>query len=224
MKFASFATRAAVATAVLVSYTASQVSIAGEGRDISSVNGEVNASPGETYDTLSTVNGDVNVGRGASANEAKTVNGNVRLEADTKVGEASTVNGSLHVGDGANVTREASTVNGSIDVGRRARIGGNVSTVSGNIEVTGAEVTGRLETRNGDIRLEDGARVHGGILIQKKNDNSWFGKDEERDPVKVLICATCVVDGELRFDRAVELRVEPGAKIGKVIGDKVSRR
>ena len=38
------------------------------------------------------------------------------------------------------------------------------------------------------------------------------------------ICATCVVEGDLRFDRPVELRVESGAKIGKVIGDHVTRR
>ena len=79
-------------------------------------------------------------------------NGNVKLDADAKVGSASTVNGSLRVGDGANVTREASTVNGSIDVGKRAKIGGDVSTVSGDIDLNGAEVTGRLETRNGNIR------------------------------------------------------------------------
>jgi hypothetical protein len=40
----------------------------------------------------------------------------------------------------------------------------------------------------------------------------------------VHICSTCVVDGDLVFDRPVELRVDNGAKIGKVIGDKVTRR
>jgi DUF4097 and DUF4098 domain-containing protein YvlB len=225
MKLSSVATIAAVACISVVAWSPSQVSRAGDGRDISSVNGSVKASPGESYDSLSAVNGDVHVARGASANEARTVNGNVTLDTDAKVGTASTVNGSLHIRDGANVTREASTVNGSIDLGKSARIGGDVSTVSGDIELNGAEVTGRLETRNGDIDLTDGARVHGGIHIKKKNDNSWsWGDDGERRPVKVRICATCVVDGELRFDRAVELSVEPGAKIGTVIGDKVTRR
>jgi hypothetical protein len=32
-----------------------------------------------------------------------------------------------------------------------------------------------------------------------------------------------VVEGELRFDRPVELRVDQGAKIGNVIGDSVKR-
>jgi DUF4097 and DUF4098 domain-containing protein YvlB len=224
MKVSSYATIASVACISFVAWSASQVSVAGEGRDISSVNGSVKASPGESYDTLSAVNGDVLVARGASANEARTVNGDVTLETDAKVGTASTVNGSLHIRDGANVTNEASTVNGGIDLGKSARIGGDVTTVSGDIELNGAEVTGRIETRNGDIELTDGARVHGGIHVKKKNDNSWSWGDDDRHPVKVRICATCVVEGELRFDRAVELNVEPGAKIGKVIGDKVTRR
>ena len=223
MKVSSLAT-AAIACISLTALSISQVSFAGSGRDISSVNGSVNASPGESYDSLSAVNGDVNVARGASANEARTVNGNVTLDAETKVGKASTVNGSLRIREGANVTNEASTVNGAIELGKRARVGGDVSTVSGDIELNGAEVTGGLETRNGDIDLLDGARVHGGIHVKRKNDNKWGDDDGDRRPVKVRICSTCVVDGDLRFDRAVELSVEPGAKIGNVIGDKVTRR
>lgn len=202
----------------------SLVAFAGSGRDLTSVNGSVNAEAGQSYDTLSAVNGDVHVGRGASANEARTVNGDVTLDAETQVGSASTVNGSLRIRDGANVKTEASTVNGSIELGKRARIGGDVTTVSGDIELNGAEVAGRLQTHNGDIELIDGAKVRGGIHVKKRNNSGWsWGNDDQR-PVKVRICSTCVVEGEMRFDRAVELDIEPGAQIGKVIGDKVSRR
>ena len=152
------------------------------------------------------MNGNVRVGRGATADEAKTVNGEIVVEDDAKLGEVETVNGSLDIGDGATITRTASTVNGSVEIGRRARVGGDVSTVSGEIELKGAEVGGNLTTRNGDIELTDGARVRGGIHVKKKNDNGWsWGKDE---PIEVHICSTCVVEGELRFDRPVELRVE----------------
>jgi hypothetical protein len=48
-------------------------------------------------------------------------------------------------------------------------------------------------------------------------------KKDHEDPVKVHICGTCVVDGDLRFERAAELRVDNGARIGKVIGDNVKR-
>ncbi|HTU67751.1 MAG TPA: hypothetical protein VMF52_17510 [Steroidobacteraceae bacterium] len=219
MKNSVFTARAA--GALLISIAATPLALAG--RDISSVNGSVDTTAGQTYDSLTTVNGDVRVSRGVSAGVAKTVNGDVTLEDDAKVGRATTVNGSLTLRDGASVTNEATTVNGSIDVGNKARVGGNVTTVSGGIDLTGAEVGGSIETRNGDIRLRDGSRVHGGITVRKKTDHGWFGDRDDDRPLKVSICATCVVDGDLRFERAVELRVEPGAKIGQVIGDKVKR-
>ena len=222
MRFTVSVATLTVACIAFVAWAGSPVSNASEARNISSVNGSVSASPGEAYKTLSTVNGDVHVGRGASADEAKTVNGEIVLDSDAKVGDASTVNGSLEIGEGAAIAHEASTVNGSVTLRKRAQVGGDVSTVSGDIELTGAEVTGRLETRNGDIDLADGARVRGGIHVKKKNDGNWgWGSDK---PVQVRICSTCIVDGELRFDRPVELRVENGAKIGQVIGDSVTRR
>jgi DUF4097 and DUF4098 domain-containing protein YvlB len=219
MKFAAIVVIACVA---FVAWTGSPVSWAGDGHNISSVNGNVKADAGQTYGNLSTVNGNVRVGRGAIADEAKTVNGEIVVEDEAKVGELETVNGSVEIHDGATVARTASTVNGSVEISNRAHVGGSVSTVSGEIELKGAEVGGKLTTHNGNIELTDGARVRGGIHIKKKNDNSWsFGRDE---PLQVSICGTCVVDGELRFDRPVELRVAQGGKIGQVIGDSVTRR
>lgn len=219
MKFAAFVVVAFVA---FVAWSGSPVSQAGDGRNLSSVNGSVKADPGQTYGTVSAVNGNVRIGRGATADEAKTVNGEIVIEDEAKVGKVNTVNGSLEIRDGVTVERTASTVNGGVEIGKRARIGGDVSTVSGEIEIRGAEVGGKLVTSNGDIELSDGAHVRGGIHIKKKNDHSWsFGKD---DPLDVHICSTCVVDGELRFDRPVALRVDEGAKIGQVIGDSVTRR
>jgi hypothetical protein len=211
-----------VATIALVAWGTSAESVASDGRDISSVNGEVKGSAGETYGTLSTVNGGVHVGRGVTADKAKTVNGEIDVENDAKLGEVSTVNGELDIGDDVIIERTASTVNGGVELGKRTRVGGDVTTVNGRIEVDGAEVGGKIVTREGDIELRDGARVRGGIHIKKKNDSNWgWGKDE---PPKVHICSTCIVDGDLLFDRPVELRVDSGAKIGKVIGDSVTRR
>jgi hypothetical protein len=222
MKISRFMTTAA--TACLAIAMATQVSRADAGRDITSVNGSVDTSPGQSYDTLSTVNGDVHLKGGVTAQVAKTVNGNVTLDAEAKAGSARTVNGSLTLRDGAAIDREATTVNGTIDLGHKASVGGDVTTVSGDIDLNGAEVRGGLETRNGDIKLRDGARVQGGIHVRKKNDSGWSWGNDHDDPVKVNICATCEVVGELRFDREVVLHVESGAKIGQVIGDQVTRR
>jgi DUF4097 and DUF4098 domain-containing protein YvlB len=209
-------------SALLVLACATVPAVAGEGRSISNVNGSVRASPGVAYDSLTTVNGDVRVAKGATAEVAKSVNGEVVLESNTTVGRVSTVNGSVRVEDGATVAHEASTVNGSVTLGKGSRVGGDVSSVSGEIELEGAEVAGKLSTYNGDIELEGGSRVLGGIHIKKPrdSDNGW----RHNSPPEVHICSTCVVQGELRFDRPVELRVDPGAKIGAVIGDQVTRR
>jgi predicted acyltransferase (DUF342 family) len=194
---------------------------AADGRSISSVNGSIRAEPGQTYDSLTTVNGDVRVGSGAVADEAKAVNGNIDLESNARLGRMSSVNGSLRIAEGATVSREVSTVNGSVRVGPKARVEGDVSTVSGEIELRGAEVAGTLNSVNGDIDLADGAHVRGGISIR---ENRSSGRSWNRDdPPTVTICSTCVVEGDLRFERPVELRVDPGARIGRVIGDSVRR-
>jgi DUF4097 and DUF4098 domain-containing protein YvlB len=219
MKSAAFVI---VTTIALIAWAGSEVSVAGNGRDLSSVNGEVRASSGETYDSLSTVNGSMHIGSGVTAERAKTVNGEIEIESNAKLGEVSTVNGELDVGDDVVIARNASTVNGSVELGKRTRVGGDVSTVSGEIELRGAEVGGQVYTRNGDIDLTDGAHVRGGIHVKARSDNGWsFGRET---PLKVHVCSTCVVDGDLRFDRPVELRVDSGAKIGKVIGESVTRR
>jgi hypothetical protein len=194
---------------------------AADTRSISKVNSSVTAEAGQSYDSLSTVNGDVRIGRGASANVAETVNGSITIEDDAKVGTASTVNGSLELGEGVSIAKDASTVNGGVKLEKRARVGGNLSTVNGDIDLEGAEVKGRLTTVAGDIDLTEGARIEGGIHIEKPSGTNWFQKKDER--ISVHICATCVVNGDLRFDRPVTLRVESGAKIGKVVGDDVKR-
>jgi hypothetical protein len=205
---------------VWAAWSGGAVTHAGDGHDLTAVNSSVKAGDGRTYGKLSTVNGDVHVGRGAIADEAHTVNGSITLDSDARVGEVHTVNGSLDIREGVAIEREAHTVNGDVDMARRSRVGGDVATVSGDIELEGAEVGGQIRTTNGDIELTDGSRVRGGILVKKNRGWGW-GKD---DPVRVHICSTCVVEGDLRFERPVELRVENGAKIGQVIGSEVVRK
>ena len=211
-----------VAVAIVWSvWGGSPVSHAGDGNDITHVNSSVNASDGQSYGKLTTVNGDVHVGRSTTALEAHTVNGSITLDSDARVGEVHTVNGSLNINERVAIEREAHTVNGDVEMARHSRVGGDLATVSGDIELTGAEVGGELRTVNGDIALTEGSRVRVGILVKKNKSWNW-GKDD--DPVKVHICSTCVVEGDLRFERPVELRVETGAKIGRVIGESVTRK
>jgi predicted acyltransferase (DUF342 family) len=210
-----------VSALALFAWAGISESSAGDGRSLSKVNGSIRAESGQHYDTLNTVNGNVRVESGATADEAKAVNGQIVLERDSRIGTVSTVNGSLRIGEGAAVTREASTVNGAVSLAQKSRVDGDVSTVSGEIELRGAEVSGSLNSVNGNIELTEGARVRGGIHIRKNRSSSW---DWGNKPPRVFICSTCVVEGELRFERPVELRVESGAQIGRVVGDSVIRR
>jgi len=210
----------AASALLMLAWAASPQSFAGDGQSLSRVNGSVSAESGRSYDTLSTVNGNVRVGSGASADEAKTVNGDIVLESDARLGRVSTVNGSVRIGEGAAVLHEASTVNGGVKLERKSRVDGDISTVSGEIELHGAQVAGTLSSVNGNIELADGAHVRGGITIRKNRSGGIWN---DNDPPRISVCATCVVDGELRFERPVELRVEQGGRIGPVIGDSVKR-
>jgi cytoskeletal protein CcmA (bactofilin family) len=217
-----YATFAAVLVALLA-WAGARSSLASDSPNVTAVNDSVEAAAGQTYDSVKTVNGNVLVRSGATVGSAHTVNGEIELERDAKAGDVNTVNGSLTIADGAAVARDASTVNGEVRIASRSRVGGNVSTVSGEIELSGAEVGGKVTSVNGDIDLTNGARVRGDIVVRKPN-GGWSWGNGNDDLVKVHVCATCVVEGDLRFERPVELRLDNGAKVGKVIGDKVTRR
>ena len=90
MKLAALAV---VAVFAFVAWSGTPLSYAGDGHNISTVNGSVKAEAGLNYGKLSAVNGNVRVGRGATADEAKTVNGEIVVEEDARLGEVETVNG-----------------------------------------------------------------------------------------------------------------------------------
>ena len=215
-----FATLVVIAFVAFVAWAGSPVSLAGDGRNhFLGQRIRSRPRPARPTATLSTVNGNVRVGRGATADHAKTVNGEIEVEEQRQdSAKWSTVNGSLDIGE--DVAIAAQCFDGQwrrrarqAHARRRRRVDG----VTARSRSMAREVGGQIVTRNGDIDLTDGARVRGGIHVKKNNGSNWgWGKDE---PLKVHICSTCVVDGELRFDRPVELRVDDGAKIGKVIGD-----
>ena len=71
MKLATLVVFAFVA---VIALAGSPVLMAGDGHNVSSVNGDVNTSAGETYGSLSTVNGGVHIVSGVTADRAKTRN------------------------------------------------------------------------------------------------------------------------------------------------------
>jgi len=63
--------------------------------------------------------------------------------------------------------------------------------------------------------LLEGSRVEGGILVRKPKSSWSLGKSGKP---RVVIGAGSEVRGELVFEREVDLRVDPSARIGAVRG------
>jgi DUF4097 and DUF4098 domain-containing protein YvlB len=195
-------------------YAVSAVAIGSTG-NISKVNSSITLEPGREAGDVSTVNGSVTIGSGARVRDVETVNGSIRLGARAQARSVETVNGGVTLGEGALVSDGVSAVNGSLTLQRGARVDGRLENVNGDFELDGADVRGGLETVNGDVRVGTGSHVEGGILVDKSG--GWFKVGAGRPP-RITIESGAVVNGTLRFEREVELRVADGAVIGSVEG------
>ncbi len=189
------------------------------GGDISHVNGGITAEAGQSYGDLDTVNGGISLRSRAKVGDVSTVNGGISVDDDVQARQLGAVNGSITAGERVRVERGAETVNGGIRFDFYSSVGGDVSTVNGGITVKKTAVKGKIKTVNGDITVGNGSVVGGGILVEKPQGISW-GK--VRVP-RVLIGPNAVVNGELRFEREVELYVHTSAKIGAVSGATAKR-
>lgn len=187
-------------------------------QDISRVNGGITARAGETYGELDTVNGGIRIQAGATVREADTVNGGIEVEDEARVGKLDTVNGGIRIGERVDADDDVGTVNGSIRIGRGSRVAGAVSTVNGGISMESAEIGRGIETVNGDITVGAGSVVRGGLTVRKPKVG-WFGGSfsNSRDP-RIVIGPGATVEGDLVFERDVELFVHETARIGKVTG------
>ncbi|KAA2284588.1 hypothetical protein [Arenimonas fontis] len=193
-----------------------------EGREygsLDSVNGGITIRENAVVREAETVNGGISVGERARVGSASTVNGGISLDREAQAGNLSTVNGAIRLADGVQVEDEVETVNGGVKLMPGARIGGELSTVNGAISLRRAVVGGGIHSVNGDLTLEDGSVVRGGIRYEKPKGWNWSGS---RDP-RVVIGRDSEVVGEMVFEREVELFVHETARIGKVTGATAQR-
>src|SRR5688572_4952150 len=184
---------------------------------ISRINKSISVEDGGKAGDLDTVNGSIRVGESATIQSAETVNGGVRMGRGAHADSIETVNGGVDLAEDTTVARDVEAVNGSIELMRGAEVVGDLENVNGAIDVRAARVGGRISTVSGDIRVVEGARVDGGILVEKPS--GWFNWNSSQNrPPRIVIGENAVVGGELRFEREVELHVHQSAKIGKVVG------
>jgi hypothetical protein len=183
------------------------------------INGSVHVPAGEHTGAVGTVNGSVDVAENAVVGKVETVNGRIDIAAHAGAESVEAVNGPITLGSGAHVTRAVTTVNGAISLNEGTEVGGGIRNVNGQIELTGAHVGGGVRTVGGDINIEGDSRVEGGILVEK--GGSWFGfgwwNSHPRKP-RIVIGPGAVVQGDLRFEREVQLYVSDKASVGPISG------
>jgi cytoskeletal protein CcmA (bactofilin family) len=179
------------------------------------INGSVHVAAGKPRQAVGTINGDVRLDDNAAVTAAATVNGSVHLGAHATAASVKTVNGSVTLETGAKVAGSAATVNGSVSLRDGSEVAGALSNVNGSIQLDAAHVAGGINTVNGNINVNANSHVEGGILVQKSTGFFiHFGSDVPR----IVIGPGAVVQGELRFEREVQLYVSDRATIGTVSG------
>jgi DUF4097 and DUF4098 domain-containing protein YvlB len=210
--------RPRIALLTLALATAAPLALAATDNSIDKVNGSIDAEAGQSYGSLETVNGSIRIGDGARTGTAETVNGSIKAGNDIHSRGLTTVNGSIHLGTHALVDGDIETVNGGIFVDNGGRVAKDVTTVNGAIGLVGTDLTGGIDTVNGDITVGIGSHVHGGIKVEKPG-TSWMpihiGK---HTPPRIIIGPNAIVDGPLVFEREVKLYVHSSARIGSVTG------
>jgi predicted acyltransferase (DUF342 family) len=183
----------------------------------SSVNGSISIGEGAIISgSVETVNGTIRIGDNAQIKDAETVNGSVRIGSGVKTEDISSVNGSIRLGENVTVDGEVSVVNGKISIDKGTTIADDLSNVNGEITVAGAEIGGDLSTVNGDVSLEDGATLHGNLIIEKPG--GWGWNRSKRKP-KVTIGPGSRVVGDIQLKREVELFISDSAEVGGVTGE-----
>lgn len=192
--------------------------------DISKVNSSVHVDAGRKAGNVETVNGSVTIESDASAEAVETVNGGVRVGTGAQARSIETVNGGVTLSERAIVHESVEAVNGSISLAKGVAIGGDVGNVNGAIELDDADVAGRVSTVSGDITVGADSRIGGGIKVEKPTGGffSWGSNNNQKLP-RIVIDAGAEVQGDLVFEREVELFVHENAKVGTITGAQAKR-
>jgi hypothetical protein len=186
-----------------------------DGDESTKINGSIHVPAGKPPGAVATVNGSIHVDDNAALTSATTVNGSVHLGDHATATSLSSVNGSIVLGTGAHASGSASSVNGELTLEDGAEVLGSLSNVNGKISVTAAHVGGGIKTVNASMNITGASHVEGGILVEKPSTELVR---LVHDVPRIVIGPGATVQGELRFERPVQLFVSDKATIGTVTG------
>lgn len=199
-------------------YTNSAEAADGALSNVSKVNSSIHVDANSQMGNVTTVNGSIDIGVGASANKVKAVNGSIEINDDATINSAETVNGRIRVNQRVNVQSYLTTVNGRIVLAGESRVNDKVTSVNGRIQLINASIGANIETRNGDITLQDGSVVEGDIIV-KSERHRWLGGlfNFGRNVSEIEIDASSSVLGDIHLYREVNLSIDDDAQIGEII-------
>ena len=186
-----------------------------DGDESTKINGSIHVPAGKPPGAVATVNGSIHIDDNAAVTSATTVNGSVHLGVHAAATSLSSVNGSIVLGTGAHASGSASSVNGELTLEDGAEILGSLSNVNGKIALTAAHVGGGIKTVNASMNITGASHVEGGILVEKPSSELVR---LVHDVPRIVIGPGATVQGELRFERPVQLFVSDKATIGTVTG------
>jgi hypothetical protein len=186
-----------------------------DGDSSTKINGSIHVPAGKEAGAVTTVNGSIHIDDNAAVTSATTVNGAVHLGDHATATSLNSVNGSIVLGAGAHVSGSASSVNGELSLADGADISGSLSNVNGKISLSAAHVGAGIKTVNGGMNIMGASRVEGGILVTKPSGDLL---QMVRDVPRIVIGPGATVQGDLRFERTVQLFVSDKATIGTVTG------
>lgn len=212
-----------IALATFAMLIASSAGFARDYGDVDKVNGGISIETGSTAGKLETVNGGISVGDNVRARALETVNGGIKVGANAQVGSIETVNGGINIGRRTVVSGDVDAVNGGVRMQAGAQVQGHVENVNGGVVAIASVIGGGIGTVNGEIFLDQGTRVGGGIHVEKPHGWGNLIQFGDSKPPRVVVGRNSIVEGELRFDREVRLYVHQTARIGKVTGATATR-
>jgi DUF4097 and DUF4098 domain-containing protein YvlB len=202
---------------LLAGYVSTARIQASEVPDISKVNSAIRIDTNQHVGDVSSVNGSIRIEEGAVAATVDTINGGIDIEDGAVIKAADTVNGGISIGESVKVSGSIKTVNGGISIGAGSEVAANVITVNGTIRLRNVYVGKNVKTANGDIEIKDGSVVDGNVII--KANSSWLSRvlSMNSKTSDLVIDETSRVNGDIHLYKAVNIRIEDGAQIGRII-------
>ncbi len=145
-----------------------------------SINGKIRVGQGcDIRGASRTINGSIDIGPDSRVRSLQTINGHVEIDANVHVrGDIQTINGRVHCGAGTRIEGDIETINGRLSLDSTSVRGGlqtcngqvvldHHSEIQKDIIVKGPkEHKRRHRPRQLDIRLSNGSRVMGDILVK----------------------------------------------------------